>query len=252
MKKSIHFYDLYHINAKINCVILVTKMEKIMFFRSAFIGVIILLMTSACTPISPYAKGKSAADIPANIETINVLVTNGYGVDKNDNPKIDTTATPNDKEAAAVARKAVLNQIKSYGYRAIEDPKAKADVSLGLFLYYIPERWPLIGRVVSVSGVIYDEDRNVIFKTAVSDQNTAGLIGAVAGPSRDEMVSSVARTVTVTLVKELQKGTKNTAPVDVSGTASAPNEAMKTVAPLPDSVVNLTPEKPEKPTPTSR
>jgi hypothetical protein len=257
-------------------------MGKIMLFRSAFIGVIMLLTASACTPISPYAKGKSAADIPAKIETINVLVANGDGIDKNGNPKIDLTASPNDKEAAAVARKAVLNQINSYGYRVIEDPKAPADVTLGFFLYYIPERWPLIDRVVSVSGIIYDEDRNVMFKTGASDQNTTGLIGAIVGPSRDEMVASVARAVTVTVVKELQKGTKNNTPAatsaptppstnqpptvtdslqvipvatpeaKVTSNLAPTTEASKTIAPVPNFMINPAPASSRQPTPTTR
>jgi len=174
----------------------------------------LILIVTGCTPPSPYAKGKSASDIPAHVDVIALKeVAMAYGQEKNGDPKPDANPSENDREVTVVVRRNIVSQLTNYGFKIVENPQEKADVGLRFYIGYMPERWPLVGRLASVVGIIDDTDGTTLFKTSAMKQNSTGLIGAMVGPSRDEMVSEVARETVIKIVTEMRKGTKNNTPV---------------------------------------
>jgi hypothetical protein len=187
--------------------------------------VLLMLSMQACS--SPYAEGKSAADIPAQIDVVDVKqISLVGGTESNGDPKMDLTPSQNDQEVLAVAKRAIMNQLGNYGYKIVEGPQHSADVEVRFFVNYMPERWPLVDRSVSVLAILDDQDGKTMFKANAFNGNSAGLIGAAIGSSRDEMVASTAQQAVVTLVTEMQKGTKdNKRGQQSASTAATPDKS---------------------------
>lgn len=198
-----------------------------------------LLMVTGCAPASPYAAGKSAADVPAHADVIALKeVSMAYGTQENGQPKADPNPSINDQEVTAVIKRNIFSQLTNYGYKIVE-PTEPSDVSMRFYIYYIPERWPLIGRSVSVIGTIEDANGAPLLSTLAHYQNTSGLVGAIADGSRDAIISSTARDAVIKLVTELRKGTKNNVPVTAT---VAPQPAM--ITPPPTVAAPLAPPPP--------
>ena len=180
-----------------------------------------LLVLSACAS-SPYAEHKSAADVPAHVNAVylkRVYMVDpwarddkgGTGADAKADPAEDADPSQNDREVVALAKANILSQLTNFGYTTVESETAPADITMSFFVNYQPERWPLVNRSVFVAGRAYDRQGASLFTMATRDQS-AGLIGAVAGASRDEMVAAATRKTVVKLVDEMRKGTLENEP----------------------------------------
>ena len=183
------------------------------FKISAFLLAGFVLAACASAPPSPYEKGKSSADVPARIHAIKLkpLVMSNQG---NNQPPRDLST--NDQEVLALAKANIVSQFTNFGYKIIEGDRNKGDISVAFVIDYQPD-YVLVSRQAKINGMVYDTDGSALFHAEAAAQNNGGgsLLGAVVASamgSRDEMVSAVARDVTINIVNELQKGTKNASP----------------------------------------
>ena len=185
------------------------------------IPVLSLLLLSACAQ-NPYFPGKTASDVPSHVDVVylkDVYITTYGGESTKDpmsEPNRDMTPSDNDKEVLALAKASILSQMQNFGYVVTEDQSKPADVAMGFYVSYQPERWPLIDRAVGINSKLYAIDGTPLFKMYAGRMNSVGLIGALAGPSRDDMVSEAAREAAVKVVTEMRKGTKDGKPAPVS------------------------------------
>lgn len=132
--------------------------------------------------------------------------------DPNSEPNKDSNPSQNDQEVLALAKANVVSQLNNFGYSVTEDAAKKSDLAVRFYVSYQPERWPLIDRSVSISGKIYELSGPPVLKISTIRMNSVGLIGALVGPSRDDMVAEASREVVVKIVDELRKGTKEAKP----------------------------------------
>lgn len=191
------------------------------------VRVIVLIFTlfnlAACAGAG-YAPNRSASDIPAHIDVIKldqVYMSNSSAeVTSLNDPSQDISPSQNDQEVTSVTRANILNQLTNYGYKVVED-SSQADLTMRFFINYQPERWPLVGRSVVVLGRVYNNGNDLIYSVRTHQENSIGLIGAVVGASRDEMVSDTAREAVVKLVDEMRKGTKENLTYQVPATRTA-------------------------------
>jgi len=178
----------------------------------------LLLSLAACGGAS-YEEGKSSSDVPAHVNTIKIkdvyMTVLLASTDSNGDYERDTNPSSNDQEVTAVAKANIVDQFTNLGYKVVEGD-APADIDTKFTLYYQPERWPLVDREFHVWARFYNSSDVPLFKVHTNDVNAVGLIGAVVGPSRDDMVSSVSRKAVVEGVDELRKGTLENSPVDQS------------------------------------
>lgn len=184
------------------------------------VPVLALLLLSACAQ-SPYFPGKSASDVPSHVDVVylkSVYITTWGGESTKDplsEPNRDMAPSDNDKEVLALAKANILSQMQNFGYTVIEDQSKPAEVAMGFYVSYQPERWPLIDRAVNISGKLYALDGTPLLKMNAGRINSVGLIGALVGPSRDDMVSEAAREVAVKVVTEMRKGTRDGKPAQI-------------------------------------
>jgi len=186
----------------------------------------LVALLGACTQ-SPYFPGRTPSDVPSHVDVVylkNIYITTWGGENVSDpksEPNRDMTPSDNDKEVLALAKANILSQMQNFGYSVTEDETKAADAVMGFYVAYQPERWPLVDRSVGISGKLYALDGTPLFKMYVGRVNSIGLIGALAGPSRDDMVSDAAREVAVKVVTEMRKGTKDNKPVAAQPVAAA-------------------------------
>lgn len=179
-------------------------------------------LLAACS-VSPYYPGKSAADVPAQVKIIGVkqaYVTSG-AAETNGEPPPDPSPSDSDLEVLAVAKASLIAGLTEAGYKLVDDPQAACDIGMKLTIYYQPERWPLIQRSIFVIVLILGPDGEHLFRAAGVRFNNFGLIGAIAGPSRDDAVAATARDAVEKLVGELHNGKKQNTPVSFRGTPVA-------------------------------
>ena len=189
--------------------------------------ILLILLTLAvvgCADSSPYKEGRSPADIPAHINVVNLKkvymieeggmdqVSLGASGDAEDTPPA-ANPSQNDQEVTALAKANIISQLTNFGYRIVEGDNVPSDIAMKYFVNYQPERWPLVGRWVSIVGHISAPDGKSLLTVKTIRANQVGLIGAAVGPSRDDMVAAAAREAVVKTVTEIRKGTKDNAPV---------------------------------------
>jgi hypothetical protein len=179
------------------------------------ICLLIALATLAGCAVSPYDEGKSVADVPANVHAIclkQFYVTSGAPYVDGEPPG-DPSPSESNLEVLSIAKGDVIADLTAAGYKLVDDPHGSCDLRLKVSTYYQPERWPVIQRSIFVIMIVYGSDDVRLFRAAGVRFNNFGLIGAVAGPSRDDMVSATARDAVDNLLAELHKGTKKNTPV---------------------------------------
>jgi putative lipase involved disintegration of autophagic bodies len=190
-------------------------------FRN-LIALSLLVLLAACASV--YEDGKSSADVPANIDVICLKKVFLYGgkadtESNGQNPKRiesmleEENPSSNDLEVLALAKANIVSQLTNFGYEIVESPKSKADIAMAYSVSYMPERWPLIDRSVVVRGYVYGNNDELIYNLMAVRQNSVGLIGALVGSSRDEMVSDASREAVVKVVSEMRKGSLENRPV---------------------------------------
>ena len=172
------------------------------------------LLLSACAgPPSPYAPGRSAADIPSRIDIIRLDSANtlkmwhggGEFADR-----VDAAPSRNNLEVTNVAKAAAMGQFENFGIHVVEDGSRAPDLRLALYVGYIPEAGLFVHRAVVVGVYVLDPDDNLILKETAAALNQNGVINAIL-ESRDAMVTRVARDAVQTTFRELGKGTKTPA-----------------------------------------
>ncbi len=179
----------------------------------------VLLVLAACDGLT-YQNGKTASDIPANVQTVSLKSIYLVGGDAkqtflgpsasadSNNPQPEASPSQNDLDVLAVARDSVIRDLAGAGYRVV-DANAPADVGIQFFVSYQPEMWPLVNRHLAIAGTIYDARGVFLFKILSHEVNAFGLIGAAVGDSRDEMTASTAKDVIDQISTELHKGSKS-------------------------------------------
>lgn len=186
---------------------------RVMRFVKTFALLFLAVGLSACAAPSPYFEGKSAADVPAQVDVIRLkgveMIDNGGWslYDDKGEFKIAKNLSQNDQEVQSIIKRSILNQLNNYGYKVVEDDKTKSDVQMQFFVNYIPEYGIIVNRTVGIFGFLHDQNDQRIFRHLAGDVNTNGLLGALL-TSRDDVVSAAAQKVTVQMVTEMQKGTK--------------------------------------------
>lgn len=162
-----------------------------------------LIMLAGC--VSPYVKGKSAADVPANIDAIylqNVYIADPYG--KGD-PVADDKPSQSSQEMLRVAKPSMVNQLTNFGYKIVEDSHEKADIAMKCGVRY-SGLWPLADDQLYTWCRVYDVDGAPLLRFMTYDER--GLINFALGPTTTEVAAKQAREMIIQVVKELRKGTK--------------------------------------------
>jgi len=182
------------------------------------ISLVSLLLSLAACAGPHYEDGKSSSDVPSHVNTVKLkdvyMTVMLAGKDANGDYERDTSPSSNDQEVTVLAKANIINQFTNLGYKIVEGD-APADINAKFALFYQPERFPLVDREFHVWARIYNSSDAPLFTIHTHDMN-AGLIGVVAGSSRDDMVSSVAREAVVQAVNELRKGTFQNTSVETS------------------------------------
>jgi hypothetical protein len=208
---------------------------EIVRFRLLYLAAV--LATAACADKSPYAPGRSAADIPATIDVIRMEKLADLGVWNNDEDpekNLDPAPSENDREVMAVAKAAIVAQFENFGMHIVEDDSRKPDLAIRVYVSYIPELGLFVHRTVTVRILVRDTDGNLIFKEFAGHVNATGVLDAMF-TSRDGLVAQISRDIVQTTVKELQKGTKR--PSSAGATVGTPSA---TPLPAPPSAVPST------------
>jgi uncharacterized lipoprotein YajG len=189
-----------------------------MTFRVLVVAAALLL--AGCQS-SPYQTGKTAADVPAKIDTvaltgITYLVNDAKPIRADDDltgqagEAVDSRPRrePSESERAVsgAVKAAVIDQFENFGMHVVEDDSRKPDLKVGLTLAYTPELGLLIHRSISVTLTAMTPDGQPLLSFTQAAMSS-GLLGSLV-VSRDDLVQSVARALIVKTVQELQRGTK--------------------------------------------
>ena len=161
-------------------------------------------MLAGCA--SPYEKGKSAADVPANIDAI--YLQQVYVADLTINkPDLaaETTPSKDSLEMLNVVKPSVVNQLTNFGYKIVEDSHEKADIAMKCGVRY-HGYWPLSADLMYTWCKVYDLSGAPIFQFFAVDQR--GLIDYALGPTISTLAAKEARDTVIKVVNEMRKGTK--------------------------------------------
>ncbi|HEU5048154.1 MAG TPA: hypothetical protein VFT64_09970 [Rickettsiales bacterium] len=171
-----------------------------------------LMLLAGC--VSPYEEGKSAADVPANIDAIylqKVYIAAPFtkpGVD----PVADDKPSKSSQEMLSVAKPSMVSQLTNFGYKVVEDSHEKADIAMKCGVYYAAV-WPLANDALYTWCRVYDVGGTPLLKFLAYDER--GVIQFALGPTTTAVAAKEARETIIKVVKELRKGTK-AAPVHAS------------------------------------
>lgn len=180
---------------------------------SPFAVTLALFLSACASPPSPYAPGRSAADVPSRIDVVRLDSANTLkmwhgGGEFPD--RVDSAPSQNNAEVTNVAKTAAISQFENFGVHVIEDGSRAPDLRLALYVGYIPEAGLFVHRAVVVGVYVLDPEDNLILKETAAAINQNGVINAIL-ESRDAMVTRVAREAVQTTFRELGKGTKTPA-----------------------------------------
>ena len=185
-----------------------------------FLAIAVALLLAGCQS-SPYQTGKTAADVPAKIDTVELtgityLVNDAKPIRADDDltgqagGAVDNRPQrePSDSERAVseAVKAAIIDQFENFGMHVVEDGSRKPDLKVGLTLAYTPELGLLIHRSISVTLTAMTPEGQPLLSFTQAAMST-GLLGSLI-VSRDDMAQKVARILIVKTVQELQRGTK--------------------------------------------
>lgn len=161
---------------------------------------LLTLALSACAGSSPYAPGKSPANVPSHIDSINLT-----------DIILPTNPSDGDKEVAAIAKRAIVSQLTNYGYTVVEGNKP-ADIGLKYSVDYTPEYGVFVHRSATIMAMVFDTNGTPLFSKTKSDNGQGGLISSLF-TARDAMIADLASHVTIDTVDELRKGQLDNQPI---------------------------------------
>ena len=179
--------------------------------RKIFLSLGLLALT-ACTPASPYTKGKSPADVPSHINTVyleKVYISSG-DTETNGDPKEATDPLQESRDMLVIAKPTIVSQLTNFGYKIVENPKATADIGMKCGVRYL-QLWPLANNNMTTWCGIYDIADMAgapLFRMATTQERQSGLVTIMVEASRSDMAAQEARDVVIKVVDEIRKGTK--------------------------------------------
>lgn len=185
---------------------------------AAFV-VMVALALAGCGGLKPntpyYAKGMSAADVPAQTTVIALEkfepIDNIYEDDEKHDIEshVDAKASSNDKEVLDLARKAMIAKFQENGITVAEQPPSPPRVSLRAYVYYQRDAGLAVKRKYFLYLHFYDRGKQLfrIFNAYLQNDSLLGGLISSAIRSRDGTVIAATHELVVKTAEELKKGT---------------------------------------------